>query len=555
MLLNHPGLSSGNDRTIQLQGAFLKNASAITLSGPAAARMSRLCPALLRRERSHTIPTSGWNPDRVRNAFQRGFPDGHLVVVSNRQPYAHERKDGGVKIDRPAGGLALALDPVMQAVGGTWIAWGHGSADRDVVDEHDRVRVPPEDPAYTLRRLWLTDEEIENYYLGYANQALWPLCHNVLEHVRFSDRHWSFYRSANRKFSDAIVEEIEGRDALVWVQDYHLALTSGYVRRRRKDVVLSQFWHIPWPAWETLRVCPQKVQLLEGLLANDLLGFHLDTFVTNFLYACVRELDAFVDWGKRSIVYQGHLTAVRAFPISIDVHHFDALARSDITRERMERIRKKYRLEGQKIGIGVDRLDYSKGILERLDALRLLFERHPELVGKLTFLQVAVPSREEIPAYQRLAEKIDHKIDELNELLGTDDWKPVIYVKTGVPQEQLVALYRLADVIVISSVQDGMNLVVKEFIATQGAEPGAVCLSEFAGAAEEVGQSIPINPFHTEGFADQLYRAIILPIGERRERMARMKSALRQHTIYTWMADFLAAAGQVRAEAAMAGRP
>ncbi|MFN2420992.1 MAG: trehalose-6-phosphate synthase [Gemmatimonadota bacterium] len=472
------------------------------------------------------------------------------MVVSNREPYAHARKGGKIEIDRPAGGLTSAIDPVLQSLGGTWIAWGHASADRETVDEKNRVRVPPENPAYTLRRLWLNEEEIENYYLGYSNQALWPLCHNVLEHVRFSDRHWQFYRSVNRKFAQAINDEVDDRETLVWIQDYHLALASRYLLPSRGDVVLSQFWHIPWPAWETFRVCPQKVELLEGLLGNDLLGFHLDTFVNNFLQACVLQLDAFVDWAKRSIVYQGHMTAVRALPISIDVHDFDSMARSDVTQERMERIRTKYRLDGQKVGIGVDRLDYSKGILERLDALRLLFERHPELVGKFTFLQVAAPSRSEIPAYQRLGEKVDQKIDELNELLGTDDWKPVIYVNEPVPQDQLVALYRLADVVVISSVQDGMNLVVKEFIASQGPDPGAVCLSEFAGAAEEMDHAIRINPFHTEGFADDLYRAIRLSTKERRKRMARMKSALRQHTIYTWMADFLAAAGQVREEAA-----
>ena len=519
-------------------------------------RWSRPCPWYPGAKRRHAIPTSGYSSERVRDAFRRGFGDGRLMVVSNREPYAHERTDEGIEIERPTGGLTLAIDPVLQALGGTWIAWGHGSADREAVDEHDRVRVPPENTAYTLRRLWLTDEDMENYYLGYSNQALWPLCHNVLEHVRFRDRHWKFYRAVNRKFARAIVEELDGRETLVWLQDYHLAVTARHVRRQRNDLVLSQFWHIPWPAWETLRVCPHKVELLEGLLGNDLLGFHLDAFVTNFLQACVRELDAFVDWSKRSIVYQGHLTAVRAFPISIDVHYFDSLARSPITQERMQRIRKKYNLKGQKVGIGVDRLDYSKGILERLDAIKLLFDRHPELIGKFTFLQVAVPSRSEIPAYQRLGEKIDQKIEELNAQLGRDDWRPIIYINNPVPQDQLAALYRLADVVVVSSVQDGMNLVVKEFIACQGPDPGAVCLSEFAGAAEEISHSIPVNPFYTEGFADDLFKAIHLSLEERRERMARMKSTLRQHTIFTWMADFLAAAGQVREEAASAaGRP
>lgn len=488
----------------------------------------------------------------MRESFLRTFPDGQLVVVSNRQPYAHQYGESGIEIERPAGGLPLALDPVMQAVGGTWIAWGHGMADREVVDEGDRVRVPPETPAYTLRRLWLSDDEISNYYLGYSNQALWPLCHNILEHVRFRDHHWQSYQAVNEKFARAILDEVEGPETLVWIQDYHLALTPRFVRAERNDIVLSHFWHTPWPAWETFRVCAQKVDLLEGLLANDLLGFHLETFVTNFLQSCVRELDAFVDWAKRSIVYQGHLTAVRAFPISIDVHRFQSMARTPLTQARIDAIREEYGLAGRKMGIGVDRLDYSKGILERIEALRLLFDRHPDVLGAFTFVQIAVPSRTEIPAYQRLEEKVDRKIEEMNAELSHDGWEPIVYIKTPIPQDELVAFYRMADVAIISSVQDGMNLVVKEFIASQGADPGAVCLSEFAGAAEEIDYSIRVNPFYTEGFAEDIYRAIHLPLEERRERMARMKARLRAHTIYTWMADFVAEAGAARHEAAAA---
>lgn len=456
-------------------------------------------------------------------------------------------------MSRPAGGLALALDPVLRTVGGTWIAWGHADADRETVDAHDRVRVPPEDPAYTLRRLWLSDDDVENYYLGYSNQALWPLCHNILEHVRFRDRFWASYRKVNTRFAHAVVDEMEDRDGLVWFQDYHLALAPRMVRRVRSDLVLGHFWHIPWPAWETFRVCPQKTQLLEGLLANDLVAFHLDSFVTNFLSTCVRELDVFVDWNKRAVLYQGHLTHVRAFPISIDVDRFERMATSPETAARMAAIRKEYGLEDRRIGIGVDRLDYSKGILERLEAYRILFKNHPELIGRLTFVQVAVPSRSEIPAYAHLEEKVDRRIEELNAALATDDWRPVVYIKTPLPQEELVAFYRMADVAVVSSVQDGMNLVVKEFVASQDeADPGAVCLSEFAGASDEMEHSIHVNPFYTEGFAEDLRRALDLPLEKRRRSMEAMRAKLREQTIFTWMAEFLRAAGEARpaAEAA-----
>lgn len=488
-----------------------------------------------------------WTADRVHRAFRGHFPGEKLAVLSNRQPYAHLRRDGEVVVERPAGGLALALDPLLRAVGGTWVAWGHSDADRDVVDEHDRLGVPPEDPAYTLRRLWLSEEEIERYYLGYSNQALWPLCHNILEHVRFRDRYWKTYREVNRRFGHATVEELDGDDALVWIHDYHLALAPRAIRAVRSDLTLAHFWHIPWPAWETFRVCPQKVEIMEGLLANDLLGFHLETFAQNFLDTCAHELPVLVDWSQRTVVHRGRPTKVRALPISIDVAHFEEVAASEETAKRIERIRERFRLKGRKIGIGVDRLDYSKGILERLEALRVFFRDNRGYVGKFTFVQIAVPSRGEIPAYQHLGEKVDARIDALNDDLSTDDWSPIVYIKHPLPQDELAAFYRMADVAIISSVVDGMNLVVKEFIACQGEDPGAVCLSEFAGAADDIDHSISINPFYTEGFAQDIRVALEMPLEERRRRTDAMKAMLRQNTIYTWMADFLEEAAEARA--------
>jgi trehalose 6-phosphate synthase len=486
---------------------------------------------------------------RVYAAFRQAFPEGRLVVVSNREPYAHARDDsGGISVERPAGGLALALDPVLRALGGSWVAWGHGDADREVVDEHDRVRVPPENPEYTLRRLWLSEDEIENYYFGFSNQGLWPICHNILEHVRLRERYWNAYSEVNARFARAAAEEVGEGAGLIWFQDYHLALAPAFTRELLPDATLAHFWHIPWPAWETFRVCPWKVELLEGLLANDLLGFHLDSFANNFLTACVRELDAFVDRSKQAVVHRGQLTRVAAFPISIDVQHFEEMAESPETEARMARIVARFVLEDKRVGIGVDRLDYTKGIVERLEALRILFHRYPELVGKFTFIQIAVPSRSEIPAYQILEDEVDAKIEALNSALATDHWQPVITIKESLPQSELVAFYRLADVAVVSSIQDGMNLVVKEYVACQDMDnPGAVCLSEFAGASDELDHTLPVNPLYTEGFAEDLRRALEMPLEERRERMAEMKGDLGDNTIYTWMADSLAAAGVAHA--------
>ena len=488
-----------------------------------------------------------WTPNRVRDAFAEHFPESGLVVVSNRQPYVHVREDGKIAVRRPAGGLTRALDPVLQAVGGIWIAWGHGDADSEVVDEHDRVGVPPENPRYALRRLWLSEEDVQRYYLGFSNQALWPLCHNILEHVRFRDRFWKKYIEINQRFGRAVVEEVGDDDALVWIHDYHLALTPETIRELRPNLTLAHFWHIPWPAWETFRVCPRKIALLNGLLANDLLVFHLDSFAQNFLDTCAHELESIIDWGRRTIVHRGQVTEVRAIPISIDVEWFEEIAKSEETMTRIARLRGRYGLEGKKIGIGVDRLDYSKGILERIDAIRFLFRDRPEMHGFFTFVQVAVPSRSEIPAYQHLAEKVDAQIDALNDELATEGWTPIVYIKSRLPQAELAAFYRMADVAIVSSVIDGMNLVVKEYIACQNdVDPGAVCLSEFAGAAEHLDHSIRINPYYTEGFANDIHKALQMDLEERRRRMAAMRADLRENTIYGWMAKFIAEAARTR---------
>jgi trehalose 6-phosphate synthase len=482
---------------------------------------------------------------RVYASFRAAFPEGPLIVVSNRQPYVHQRGEAGeMTVEIPAGGLSLALDPVLQAVGGSWVAWGHGDADPMMVDETGRVGVPPDAPTYTLRRIWLTDDEVQDYYFGFSNQGLWPLCHNILEHVRFRDRYWDEYQRVNLRFAEAAAEELVEPDGMVWFQDYHLALAPRFFRRLRPEAAVAHFWHVPWPAWETFRVCPWKVAILEGLLANDLVGFHLDSFAGNFLDACERELGTFVDRKKRRVVHRGHVTHVGAFPISIDVHQFEEMAASEETRRSMARIRDALGLETKRVGVGVDRLDYSKGIVERLEALRLLFQGYPDLVGNFTFVQIAVPSRVEIPAYQILEDEVDGKIEALNQALSTDGWKPVITIKDSLPQSELAAYYRLADVLVVSSIQDGMNLVVKEYVASQDPEePGAVCLSEFAGAAEELDHTLPVNPFYTQGFAEDLKRALDMPLDERRRRMGAMKRDLARNTIFDWMAKFLKASG------------
>lgn len=491
-----------------------------------------------------------WSAESAVATYRSLFKDAPFTIVSNREPYVARRgEDGRVSYVRPAGGLTAALDPVMRAMGGTWIAWGNlpgGARSRGGNGDgrESRVLVPPEEPAYEMHRVWLSENEVRNYYHGYANESLWPLCHNLLEHVRFRDRFWKAYVDVNRKFARAVLDETAGSRALIWLQDYHLALAAEAIRQENREARLAQFWHIPWPAPEIFRVCPNHRELLVGLLANDLLGFHLESFCDNFIRCCEMDLDVLVDWRKRAVVHEGHVTTLRALPISIDAESFRELAEREDTEQRIAELCERFGLAGRQIGIGVDRLDYSKGILERLDALRILFTRHPELVRRFTFIQIGSPSRTEIPAYAELQRKVEAAVERLNRQLATPDWKPVLYISTGMPQEELAAFYRMADIAIVSSLVDGMNLVAKEFVAAQVDGHGVLCLSEFAGAAEEFEHAIPVNPFYTEGFASDIYRALVMDPGEKRARMERMQATLQQGNVYRWIADVFTAARQ-----------
>ncbi len=480
--------------------------------------------------------------------FRERFPDKRFVVVSNREPYEHHwsQEVGEMRVNRPAGGLTSALDPIMQALGGTWVAWGSGEADASVVDPHDRVRVPPEAPAYTLRRVWLTHTDIHRYYLGFANQFLWPLCHLRPDLTRIRSRYWERYRRVNRRFADAVLEEVEGRDAAIWVQDYHLAVAPHLIRSRRPDLTLAHFWHIPWPPLDIFRLSPQAEYLLRGLLANDLIGFHLPSFRDNFLRCARRLLGAEVNWERHTATLDGHTCHVADFPISIDVDQFRAAATAPGAEEEMARLRQRYVPRGGMLGMGVDRLDYSKGLPEKFKALEFLWERYPEFRGRFTFVQVAVPSRSDIEAYDDLAQKVERQVWEINDRFGTAEWRPIHLVRQSLPAERLAVLYRASDVCIVSSLQDGMNLVAKEFVASQVDGKGVLLLSAFAGAAEEMEHATLINPYDPEGFSLRIRDALTLPEEQRRESMRVLSANLR--TIFDWMGDVFHTWGRIAAD-------
>jgi len=482
----------------------------------------------------------GRGPDDVGPSLQQAFPGRRFLVVSNREPYEHRWDDARdeVIVARPAGGLISALDPLLQVVGGTWIAWGSGELDAAVVDARQRVLVPPEDPQYTLHRVWLNEQDLNHYYFGYANQFLWPMCHLRPALTRLRSRYWERYREVNERFAEAVLSELGGSDqrAAVWFQDYHLATAPALVRQRRPDATLAHFWHIPFPPLELFRMASQGPQLLEGLLANDLVGFHLPLFCDNFLRSAEAVLGLEVDWNRRRVIRDGHSCHVRAFPISIDVAAMQAAATIPSAEARLVRLRERFVRPGTQLGIGVDRIDYSKGLEEKLKALDLMWETRPDLRERLTYVQIAAPSRTGIDAYDWLSEKLERMVWSINDRHGTQDWRPVYLLKEAVPAERLALYYRAADLAVVSSLQDGMNLVAKEFVACQLDDPGGVLvLSKFAGAAAELDGAIEVNPFDPEAFAHSIAEAILLEPGERRERLKRLHGTLR--TIYDWMVE------------------
>jgi alpha,alpha-trehalose-phosphate synthase [UDP-forming]/trehalose-phosphatase len=465
-------------------------------------------------------------------------PSESIIIASNREPYVHVKSGPVVKVSRPAGGLTSAMDEVLQSIGGKWIAWGSGSGDRESVDANSCVQVPPGKPSYTLRRVWLTQDQVENYYEGYSNQVLWPLCHIVLEHVLFRKRYWDDYIRVNRIFADAILQEADERSN-IWIHDYHLCLVPKMLKEENPNLTIAHFWHIPWPDFSVFRICPQATELIKALLNNDLLGLQIPLFVHNFI-ECVKEslIDAEVDERNALVTYQGHTTEIRAYPISIDFRKFDSFSQSSKTDSSILKLKDKYRLHGRYIGIGVDRLEYTKGLIKRFQAIDHFFDSYPEFRERFSFIQITVSTRINEP-YLSYKSSLERLIRKINRKHATGDWVPVISKDTKTEHADLAAFYRMADVAIISSIYDGMNLVAKEFVAAQSSMSGVLLLSEFTGAAEELEGAILFNPYDTEGFAESLRRALTLPDEEKKYRMKTLRTQCEEKDIYRWISDII----------------
>lgn len=477
---------------------------------------------------------TGCNSHTVAELFRDYFRGKKLILVSNREPYIHLRTKGTEKVKEPIGGLTKALDPVMKALGGTWVAWGSGNADREHSDNKDCERVPSFSPAYTLRRVWLSRDDVKNYYYGFSNQVMWPLFHYMTEKVRIRRQFWRSYQSVNRKFSSAVSEELESAGGIVWLQDYHLALCPRDVRKAFPNALITQFWHIPWVSPDVLRVIPQAKVLLDGLLANDMLTFHTPQFTGNFLDACEQLVECKVDFETGIVTAGGRSCHVNSVPISIDFAEFNDYAASERSRRFHKRFLSKFRLEGCALAVSVDRIDYTKGLLEKVDALELFFNKHPKWRKRFSLVMVSASSRENIRAYSELKAELLHRIGEVNMRFEDGVWRPIIYIG-ALDKWALIPLYSLCDLAIISSLKDGMNLVAKEYIASQVNERGVLLLSEFAGASEDMLDTVPINPFDTEDFADKIAMALEMPEGEKRARMKGLRAKLAKHSIFDWM--------------------
>jgi len=462
-----------------------------------------------------------------------------FIAVSNREPYIHNWVGEEIKCVKPASGLAVALDPVLQACGGLWIAHGSGDADVDVVDKDNKIQVPPETPRYTLRRIWLSKSEEEGYYDGFSNRALWPLCHIVYVRPEFRQPDWDVYQKVNKLFAQAVIEEINDQKAFVFIQDYHLALVAHYIKEQRPNVITAQFWHIPWPNHEAFRICPWREEILQGLLANDLLGFHTMYNCNNFLETVDRELECKIEREKYAITRGGRTTVVRPFPISVAFDKISGRASSRHVTHQAEQLRHFYGLGSEFIGLGIDRIDYTKGVPERLRAVDRFLEKYPEYEERLTFIQVGVPNRMRVEAYQRINDEIDELVDKINWRHQIGHWRPIVYINEYCTQDTLAALSRLADFCIVSSLQDGMNLVAKEFVACKTDRDGVLILSQFTGAARELPEALLINPYCIEDTVESIKQALEMPREERHKRMSRLRKTVRSNNIYDWAANII----------------
>ncbi len=493
-----------------------------------------------------------WTAERLAVHIQSRLGNSRLLVVSNREPYIHTRQGKTLEVMVPASGLVTALEPVLRACDGIWVAHGSGNADRETVDARDHLPVPPQDPRYTLRRVWLGKEEEEGYYYGFSNEGLWPLCHIAHTRPLFRASDWEHYQEVNRKFAAAVLEEIKGTERpIVLVQDYHFVLLPQLIKQKRPDARVAIFWHIPWPNPEAFGICPWQRELLDGLLGADLIGFHVQSHCTNFLQTVDRALESRIDWERFSVKRHDHDTMVQPFPISVDfTEPAHTISTSGSSALECPALLKELGIEATLLGVGVDRVDYTKGILERFLAVERLMEKYPTYQGRFTFVQIGAPSRTHIKRYHDLLNEVEAEAERINWRFQAGKWKPIIFLKRQHSHHEIQRFYRAADLCLVTSLHDGMNLVAKEFLAARHDEYGALILSRFTGAARELRDALLVNPYDINQTAEAIRFALEMDPHECRARMQRMRRTVKEHNVYRWAGNLIAELCEVRLEAA-----
>jgi trehalose 6-phosphate synthase len=488
-----------------------------------------------------------WTPARFREQIRSLLQEKPLLVISNREPYMHERKGKKIECIVPASGLVTALEPVLKACGGTWIAHGSGDADREVVDAQDKIMVPPEEPQYVLKRVWLTKGEEKGYYYGFSNEGLWPLCHIAHTRPSFRAEDWEYYQTINRKFAQATLEELsESAEPLILIQDYHFALLPRLIKEERPDARVALFWHIPWPNPESFGICPWQRELLHGMLGADLIGFHIQFHCNNFLDTVDRFLESRIDW-EHFTIKRGEQTAlVKPFPISISFPPPTQESAGQATKPNKESLLKELGVKGKYLGVGVDRIDYTKGILERFKAIERFLEKYPAYQGKFTFVELGAPSRTHIKKYHDLITEVEAEADRINWRFKTKEWQPLVFLKKHHSHEEIKPFYETADLCMVTSLHDGMNLVAKEYIGAREDESGVLILSQFTGASRELRDALIVNPYDVEQMAEAIRTALEMDFAEQKARMRGMREILKDRNIYHWAADLITALAQVR---------
>lgn len=495
-----------------------------------------------------------WSPERLRSTLTQHLQGERIVILANREPYIHERNDSGVSVVHPASGLVTALEPVMRACSGVWVAHGSGSADRETVDADDRVRVPPGEESYSIRRVWLSSGEENGYYYGFSNEGLWPLCHVAHTRPIFRAEDFEQYRNVNQKFADAVCKEVDSDDPIVLVQDYHFALAPRMIRDRLPRATIISFWHIPWPNAERVGICPWREELISGLLGSSVVGFHTQQHCNNFIDSVDAFMESRIDRESNAVVQNGRSSLIRPYPISIE-WPVRWLAQALPVRHARERLRSRLKLaQHTLLGVGVDRLDYTKGIEERLMAVDRLLDRCPEYRGTFTFVQIAAPSRVKIPHYRELSDRVEALAREINTKWKSAGQPPVVLQRSHCEPAEVFELYRAADLCYVSSLHDGMNLVAKEFVASRDDERGVLVLSRFTGAARDLTEALIVNPYDLDEASDALAAALKMPADEQRDRMQSMRRIVAEFNVYRWAGRMLVDAAELRRKDRLSGR-